>query len=327
MSTYGNGYGKSASTLEHEAEETRARLAATLDEFRSSMSPGQILDQALRYAQASGGVDFMRNLGRQAQAHPLAVALVGAGIGWLMLSDTRPGQAMLRGAAAQPSGWSGAPGEPEAVREAVRGAREATASAADMMRDRAASAAAGARGAVSGLTDAARAAGESAAEMGSRAADMASGAAATIRETGAALGDKAAAAADAAAQARQRMSAAGSSAGDALTRAFREQPVLLGALGLAVGAIIGAALPRTRMEDAHLGPMRDKVTEQMKEAAAARAGEMAEAGRSAVDAAQEEVRRQGTDEAAAEKGAAAAAAAGPGDLSSPEPRSEEKGAA
>ncbi|HEX2138490.1 MAG TPA: DUF3618 domain-containing protein, partial [Woeseiaceae bacterium] len=84
-----NGNGKSASTLEHEAEQTRAQLSATLDELRHSMSPGQIVDQFFDYAKDSGGADFFRNLGQQMKANPLPVTLIGAGIAWLMMSGTR----------------------------------------------------------------------------------------------------------------------------------------------------------------------------------------------------------------------------------------------
>jgi ElaB/YqjD/DUF883 family membrane-anchored ribosome-binding protein len=44
-----------------------------------------------------------------------------------------------------------------------------------------------------------------------------------------------------------------------------EQPIMLGALGLAVGAAIGAMLPSTEQEDRLLGPARDKTFSQIKE--------------------------------------------------------------
>jgi hypothetical protein len=44
-----------------------------------------------------------------------------------------------------------------------------------------------------------------------------------------------------------------------------EQPIILGALGLAVGAAIGAMLPSTEQENRLLGPARDKTFSQIKE--------------------------------------------------------------
>ena len=46
----------------------------------------------------------------------------------------------------------------------------------------------------------------------------------------------------------------------------REQPLVLGAIGLAVGALLGAGLPRTRQEDELMGEASDRLTEKAKEA-------------------------------------------------------------
>lgn len=45
----------------------------------------------------------------------------------------------------------------------------------------------------------------------------------------------------------------------------QEQPLALGALALAVGALIGAALPRTRYEDKWVGPVHDRTVARAKE--------------------------------------------------------------
>src|SRR5262249_31978478 len=65
--------------LEREAEATRARIAATLDELRGRMTPGQLVDEVVDYARDSGGGDFLRNFGRQVAGNPLPVPLGGAG--------------------------------------------------------------------------------------------------------------------------------------------------------------------------------------------------------------------------------------------------------
>jgi hypothetical protein len=46
-----------------------------------------------------------------------------------------------------------------------------------------------------------------------------------------------------------------------------EQPVVLGAIGLALGAAIGAVLPSTRTENRYLGPTSDALKGQVKSAA------------------------------------------------------------
>ncbi len=79
--------------LESQAENDRAEIAATLDELRCRMSTGQIVDQALAYARGHGGSEFVRNLGSQVKSNPLPVALVAAGLGWLMAGQRRPAAA------------------------------------------------------------------------------------------------------------------------------------------------------------------------------------------------------------------------------------------
>jgi ElaB/YqjD/DUF883 family membrane-anchored ribosome-binding protein len=46
----------------------------------------------------------------------------------------------------------------------------------------------------------------------------------------------------------------------------REQPLVLGAIGLAVGALLAAAAPRTRREDELMGEASDRLAERAKEA-------------------------------------------------------------
>jgi hypothetical protein len=45
---------------------------------------------------------------------------------------------------------------------------------------------------------------------------------------------------------------------------LQEQPLVLGAIGLAVGAPIGAALPATETEDEWMGHTRDQVKERVR---------------------------------------------------------------
>jgi ElaB/YqjD/DUF883 family membrane-anchored ribosome-binding protein len=56
---------------------------------------------------------------------------------------------------------------------------------------------------------------------------------------------------------------------------IEEQPLALGAIGLAVGAVLAAAAPRTRKEDELMGGVRDRLTDDAKELVAAKAREAA----------------------------------------------------
>src|SRR5579871_931859 len=86
----------SSAQLEREAEETRGKVVQTLDELRERITPGQLVDQCVDYAKASGGGDFARNLGRQMANNPLPVCLIGAGIAWLMLASGKRSDASMR---------------------------------------------------------------------------------------------------------------------------------------------------------------------------------------------------------------------------------------
>ena len=66
--------------------------------------------------------------------------------------------------------------------------------------------------------------------------------------------------------ARERISGAAASAKDTYHRArggydsmMRDYPLALGAVGLAIGAVVAAALPRTRREDELMGEQRDRL--------------------------------------------------------------------
>src|SRR5437764_9880016 len=81
---------RSSEQLRREAEQSRAQVAGTLEELRARITPGQVVDQLVDYAGDSGAGEFFRNLGRQAINNPLPVALMGAGVAWLMLGGKSP---------------------------------------------------------------------------------------------------------------------------------------------------------------------------------------------------------------------------------------------
>lgn len=71
---------------------------------------------------------------------------------------------------------------------------------------------------------------------------------------------------------RDRASSVGESARQQMERAkggmdymLREQPLAVGAIGLAVGAIVAAVAPRTRKEDELMGEARDRLVERATE--------------------------------------------------------------
>jgi hypothetical protein len=80
---------------------------------------------------------------------------------------------------------------------------------------------------------------------------------------------------------------------DSLTELFRTQPLALGAIGLAIGAGIAAALPKTDVEDAYLGEVSQTVKAQAAEIAGQQFEKATDLASDVVEAASEEARKQG----------------------------------
>lgn len=74
---------------------------------------------------------------------------------------------------------------------------------------------------------------------------------------------------------------------------WHEQPLILGALGLAAGAIAGAALPPTEEEDRAFGELRDRAMDRAKAAGADRAREARERAGEAAERARDRIRGDG----------------------------------
>jgi hypothetical protein len=75
----------SSEQLERETENARAQIVDSLTELRERLTPGRMMDEALDFARDGRAGQFVRNLGRQASDNPLSVALIGAGLAWLMM--------------------------------------------------------------------------------------------------------------------------------------------------------------------------------------------------------------------------------------------------
>jgi hypothetical protein len=74
---------------------------------------------------------------------------------------------------------------------------------------------------------------------------------------------------------------------------LHEQPLVLGALGLAVGAAIGAALPATETEDEWMGDTRDRLKDRAARLSREQLEKAKAAGRAAYETALEEADREG----------------------------------
>jgi ElaB/YqjD/DUF883 family membrane-anchored ribosome-binding protein len=89
--------GRRPADIEREIHETQAEMDSTLEALRSKLSPGELVGQTLGYIRDSGS-DMGRGFREQVRENPLPIALLATGLGWLMTAGSRgrrrPGSAV-----------------------------------------------------------------------------------------------------------------------------------------------------------------------------------------------------------------------------------------
>lgn len=232
--------------LEAEVEQDRASLASKLDELTDRVSIDSIAKQAMGMIRSNAHVvdDAVR-------ANPLALALIGAGVAWLVFGgrDTRKpvpatevGRWESEGGAARPVGEEAAD-DPDSEWSRQIDALRQRASASlrtggDGLRDTAARRA----GVLADMTEGMR-------EWFSHGLEDLSDAA---RERISGLRQQAYAA-------KLEMQRAAAQGSRKAGRMLDDHPMVAGAVALAMGAALATALPRTRIEDRTFGQESDRL--------------------------------------------------------------------
>jgi hypothetical protein len=295
MSTHATGTdpgSRSAAEIERDVQQSRADIEHTLDAIQERLSPGQLVDQAIGYFRGGRGVDFARNLGDSIAANPIPVTLMGVGLAWMMLSGQRSAR---DGDRANPAYWDE---DLDPIEEHYTGFAE------DDMAYLGPEAEPGG-GFGEDLKEAGRTAKDRMGELGEQARERAREAGTRARER---VGRARSGVAERAHDARARASYYGRRARQGMLRSLDEQPLVLGAIGLAIGAALGAALPPTETEDELMGETRDKALRRATKVGREQAGKVREAAGAVAAAAREEVGKQAstpTSSAEAETGGAA----------------------
>lgn len=234
---------RTAAELELDAEAARAQVTNTAESIRSKMSPGQLIDEFSGIFTGGDGAATLTNLKGQIRDNPLPLTLIGAGLAWLMLgtgtsssvatpNTNRSSSARVRDNAGSTfvsgMGWDDAQDDLNRNGETPGEDRE---------------------GFVASAFDSVTALVGEAADASRSALDTAKGAVAGAGERIAGVtGDVGSKANDIGQRARQ-----------SAQEIFQREPLVLAALGLAVGTAIGAILPSTSFEDEQLGGYRDKL--------------------------------------------------------------------
>jgi hypothetical protein len=235
---------RSPEQIQRDIRQTRTEMSETLDAIRDKFSPGQLLDQALTYFKSSNSGDgtgvgeaasqWASNLGDTIKQNPVPVALIGAGLAWLMM-----GGGSRRTARPGPH-----PHLYDAYDAPVYDAYDAPVSMAH-----------GAQEHSGGLKE--------------RAGEMASGVQERMSAAGERVGAMAASARERVGDTADRLRHQARQQGGKTQETFNylrdEQPLVLGALGFALGAALGAGLPPTQREDELMGETRDQVVQRAQE--------------------------------------------------------------
>jgi Protein of unknown function (DUF3618) len=319
------GGNKPAAEIESDIARTRANISETLDALERRLAPRHLLERGIDMVQNTlkgHGEEVGATVSDALRANPIPVALIGAGIGWLVLSNTSYGRSggrsalrysrslgrsvtgalgsaaesvtdtagrwvgQARDAVTETAGrWVGQESEKVTVRDTYAYARTKT--AGDAART---GGAADAGGAVSRATEAGSAAYRAAGDYASRAGDYASRAGEQAGDYAGQVGRQA------------------SALGDRLGQVMEDYPLAVGALGFLAGALIAAALPSTRVENEWVGETSDEVWDQAREAgrealdrvqkvastaAGAAVDAASDAARQTADSAMKEAERQG----------------------------------
>lgn len=216
---------KSAAEVEREVEASRGALDRTVDALKEKMTPGQLFDEASRMMGGAGQQVASKFL-EQAKDNPMPLAVMGLGLAWLMTSNQHSA------GPAAPRTYSNPYERAAFTPETSHGVSDKLHAAADK-------------------------AAELTAHSRDKVADMAAGATDATRRAVDGL-------TDAASSVGGEASRYARSAQRSFMQLLESEPLLLGAAGLLVGAVIGAALPSTEAEDKLVGGMRDDLIEKGK---------------------------------------------------------------
>jgi Protein of unknown function (DUF3618) len=236
--------GKSPQEIEHDIAATRAELGELLDEIERKLAPRQLLERGMDMLKDTMSGDAT-GLGETLRRNPVPLALIGLGVGWMLLSEGTRGRVSERAGdlarqlrdKMKGSVTSTAPGDPAAY------ASEEPSAGYAYARQKSGRVMGEAQERLSRVGDAARhgveRAGEYAGAAGERLNDM-----------------------------RSRIGVF-----------VEDRPLVLGALGFLAGAVVALLLPRSELEDRLVGPAGEEVRRraaQLGREAADRAQEVVE---------------------------------------------------
>ncbi|MFW3613512.1 DUF3618 domain-containing protein [Billgrantia antri] len=262
---------RTSDEIEHEIHQTRTRLDETLHEIEEKFSPRTLMNTTYEYLRHGGAENALSSLGNTIRENPLPVMVTGIGLGWLLLAQRRSSHAhddRGRYAGGYPGSTMPATRMPDGGDMA--GSTVSGAGTTSMGHDPAALGATPQHGSDEhghgGMTQKAQQmAGNMknrAQHMGSQVRDRAQHMSDQMRERAQHMGGSMRSQGQGGQPITHRARDAGSQAGHFV----QDHPLVAGALGVAMGAVLGSLFSPTRAENRHLGEMRDQALQRAEEA-------------------------------------------------------------
>lgn len=300
--------------LEERANEQRSEINRTLSQIEEHFSPSQMIEQAMGLFKGNGG-EMANNLGRTVRDNPVPMILTGVGLAWMAMSQNSsrsrgPDRGYDDYYAHYRSGYGRYPGDGYRDHD-VRDFRDngAYRTASDSFRPE--ENISGGQSSYSGdrmsadsskgqysdqdeqsLIDKAKDAGSDALDSLTDAKDQAEY---RYREEAARARHAARDWRDRADGQMQDFHGSMRSTAEDASRFMREQPLVVGAAGIALGALIGALLPPTRIEDRLAGQRSDAITDDVEQVSGEKLTQGASVARENLQKTAEDVRETASD--------------------------------
>lgn len=260
---------RTSEEIEHEIHQTRARLDETLHEIEEKFSPQKLMNTTYEYLRHGGAQSAVSSLGRTIRENPLPVMVTGIGLGWLLLAQSRSSQDYD-----DPSHYAG--GYPGSTLPATRmpdggelpGSSVSGAGTTTLGHDPAALGATSQHGSKDhghggGMTQKAQ---QMAGNMKDRAQHMGSQMRDRAHHVSDQMRDRTSHLRDRQYSAMQAVSHRARDASAQTSHFVQDHPLVAGALGVAMGAVLGSVFSPTRAENRHLGEIRDRAMQRAEEA-------------------------------------------------------------
>ena len=229
-------------SIERESDQIRADMGRKLDQIEQKLSPKELVDRSWELIEQRGG-KIVTMLGDAVKENPVPLLLAATGLVWFFASASR----RRSGASAQISSGNG--GYAGGVDDSDSGETYARSENAEE------------EGLPQGLREKATVVGEklqrNAADLSEKLHSGAASASERIKTSTRAVGQRMSSTMRVAEAKTQQVR-------DNFSTMLEEQPLVLGAIGVAVGAMIGAALPETDYEHRLMGKAKAKSVEKAK---------------------------------------------------------------